>query len=57
MAKKPEPPKAIRWNVNEIVSKAGWRGEFEARDEATVIEKAAAAYHIRPAHRPMAMRR
>jgi hypothetical protein len=34
MAKKPEPPKPIIWNVYKIASKAVWLGEVEAPDEA-----------------------
>jgi hypothetical protein len=33
-AKKPEPPKPIRWNVYKIASKAVWLGAIEAPDEA-----------------------
>ena len=36
MAKEPEPPKPISWNVYKIASKAVWLGEVEAPDEAAV---------------------
>jgi hypothetical protein len=56
MAKEPEPPKPISWNVYKIASKAVWLGEVEAPDEATAIEKAAAEFKV-PASRLMAVRR
>jgi hypothetical protein len=34
MAKKPEPPKPIIWNVYKIASKGLWLGTVEAPDEA-----------------------
>jgi hypothetical protein len=34
MARKPEPPKPIRWNVYKIPAKAIWLGNVEAPDEA-----------------------
>jgi hypothetical protein len=55
MAKKPEPPKPIRWNVYKFASKAVWLGEVEAPDEAAAMEKATAEYKI-PANRLMALR-
>jgi hypothetical protein len=39
MAKKPELPKPISWNVYKIASKAVWLGEVEAPDEAAAMEK------------------
>jgi hypothetical protein len=42
MAKKPEPPKLLRWNLYKIASKAVWLGEIEAPDEQAAMEKAAA---------------
>jgi hypothetical protein len=48
MAKKPEPPKPISWNVYKIASKAVWQGDVEAPDEATAMEKAAAEFKCRP---------
>jgi hypothetical protein len=52
----PEPPKPITWNVYKIASKAVWLGEVEAPDEATAMEKGAAAGKL-PATRLMALRR
>jgi hypothetical protein len=56
MAKKPEPPKLIRWNVYKIASKAVWLGEVEAPDEAAAMQRAAAEFKV-PANRLMAIRR
>jgi hypothetical protein len=56
MAKKPEPPKPIIWNVYKIASKAVWLGAVEAPDEATAMEKAATEFKV-PANRLMAIRR
>ena len=56
MAKKPEPPKPISWNVCRIASKAVWLGEVEAPDEVAAMEKAAAEFKV-PAKRLMALRR
>jgi hypothetical protein len=56
MAKKPEPPKPIIWNVYKIASKAVWLGAVEASDEATAMDKAAAEFKV-PANRLMAIRR
>jgi hypothetical protein len=41
MAKKPEPPKPISWNVYKIAKKAVWRGTVEAPDKSAAVEKAA----------------
>jgi hypothetical protein len=46
MAKKPEPPKPISWNVDKLASKAVWLGEVEAPDEATAMERAAADFKV-----------
>ena len=43
MVKKPEPTKPISWNVYRIASNAVWLDEVQAPDEATAMEKAAAA--------------
>jgi hypothetical protein len=56
MAKKPEPPKPLSWNVYKIASKAVWLGEVEAADEQAAVEKAAAEFKV-PAKRLMAIRR
>jgi hypothetical protein len=56
MAKKPEPPKPISWNVHKIASKAVWLGEVEAPDEATAIERGAMEFKV-PATRLTAIRR
>jgi hypothetical protein len=56
MAKKPEPPKPISWNVYKIASKAVGLGEVEAPDEATAMEKATAEFRV-SANRLMAIRR
>jgi hypothetical protein len=56
MAKKPELPKPISWNVYKIASKAVWLGEVEAPGEAAAIEKAAAEFKV-PATKLMAIRR
>jgi hypothetical protein len=56
MAKKPEPPKPIRWNVYKIASKAVWLVEVEALDETAAMEKAAAEFKV-PATKLMAIRR
>jgi hypothetical protein len=55
MAKKPEPPRPIRWGVCKIASKAVWLGNVEAPDEAAAIEKGAAEFKV-PANRLMAVR-
>jgi hypothetical protein len=47
MAKKPEPPKPIRWSLYKIASKAVWLGE---------VDKAAAEFTV-PVNRLMALRR
>jgi hypothetical protein len=56
VAKKPEPPKPIVWNVYKIASKAVWLGTVEALDEASAIEKGAAEFKV-GANRLMAVRR
>jgi hypothetical protein len=50
MAKKPEPPKPIRWGIYKVGSKAVWRGNIEAPDETAAIEKGAAEFKV-PANR------
>jgi hypothetical protein len=56
LAKKPEPPKPIIWNVYKIASKAVWLGAVEATDETAAMEKAAAEFKV-PANRLLAIRR
>jgi hypothetical protein len=56
MAKKPEPPKPTTWTIYKIAAKAVRLGTVEAADEATAIEKGAAAFKV-PANRLMAVRR
>jgi hypothetical protein len=56
MAKKPEPPAPIIWNVYKIASKGVWLGVIEAPDEAAAMERAAAEFKV-PANRLMAIRR
>jgi hypothetical protein len=41
MARKPEPPQPIRWDVFKIAKKAVWLGTVEAPDKSAAIEKAA----------------
>jgi hypothetical protein len=56
VAKKPEPPKSATWTIYKIAAKAVRLGTVEAPDEATAIEKGAAAFKV-PANRLMAVRR
>jgi hypothetical protein len=56
MAKKPEPPKPIRWGSYKLAAKAVWLGNVEAPHEAAAIEKGAAEFKV-PAKRLMAIRR
>jgi hypothetical protein len=56
MAKKPDPPKPIRWTIYKIAAKAVSLGTVEAPDEAAAIEKGAAEFKV-PANRLMAIRR
>jgi hypothetical protein len=56
MAKKPEPPKPIRWAIYKLAAKAVWLGEVEAPDETAAIEEGAAEFKV-PANRLMAIRR
>jgi hypothetical protein len=56
MARKPEPPKLIGWNVYKVGSKAVLLGEVEAPDEAAAIEKAAVGFNA-SATKLMAIRR
>jgi hypothetical protein len=56
LAKKPEPPKPVRWGVYKIASKAVWLGAVEASDVANAIEKAAVEFKV-PATKLMALRR
>jgi hypothetical protein len=56
MAKKPEPPKPITWNIYKIAGKAVWLGEVEAPDDASAMEKAATEIKV-AANRLMAIRR
>jgi hypothetical protein len=41
MAKKPDPPKPIVWNVYKIAKKGVWLGTVEAPDKQAAVEKAA----------------
>jgi hypothetical protein len=41
MAKKPEAPKPIIWNVYKIAKEAVWLGTVEASDKQAAVEKAA----------------
>jgi hypothetical protein len=56
LAKKPQRPKPIVWNVYKIASKAVWLGEIEAPDDTTAMEKVGAEFKV-PANRLMAIRR
>jgi hypothetical protein len=56
MAKKPEPPNPTTWTIYKIAAKAVRLGTVDAPDEATAIEKGAAAFKV-PANRLMAVRR
>jgi membrane-bound lytic murein transglycosylase B len=56
MAKKPEPPTPTTWTIYKIAAKAVRLGTVEAADEATAIDKAAAAFKV-PANKLMAIRR
>ena len=44
MAKKPEPPKPVRWGIYKLAAKQTWVGEVEASDEAEAIEKTATEF-------------
>jgi hypothetical protein len=46
MAKKPESPKPIIWNIFKIAAKAIFLGVIEAPDEATAIERGAAEFEV-----------
>jgi hypothetical protein len=46
MAKKPEPPKPIIWNVYKVASKAVRLGVVERRTRPPAIEKAAAEFKV-----------
>jgi hypothetical protein len=41
MAKKPELPQPVRWDIYRAASKARWIGTVEAADSDTAIEAAA----------------
>jgi hypothetical protein len=56
MAKQPDPPKPTTWTIYKIAAKAVRLGTVEATDEATTIDKGAAAFKV-PANRLMAIRR
>ena len=43
-AKKPEPPKPVRWVIYKLAAKQTWIGEVEAATEAEAIEKTAAEF-------------
>src|SRR5262245_29660214 len=46
MAKQPEPPAPIRWQIFKIASKSVWLGSGEAPDEAAAIVKAAEEFKV-----------
>ncbi len=46
MAKEPEPPKPISWNVYKISKKGVWLGTVEAPDKQSAITKAAAEFKV-----------
>ena len=46
MAKKPEPPAPIRWEIFKIASKSVWLGSVEAADEVAAIVKAAEEFKV-----------
>jgi hypothetical protein len=50
MAKRPEPPKPMIWNIFKIAAKVVCLGVIEAPDEAPAIEKGAAEFKV-PANR------
>jgi hypothetical protein len=56
MAKKPEPPQAVRWSIYKIAAKQTWVGEVEAVDESEAIQKAAVELKL-PATKLHAVRR
>jgi hypothetical protein len=56
MARKPEPPKPITWNIYKIAGKAVWLSEVEAPDEASAMEKTATEIKV-AANGPMSIRR
>jgi hypothetical protein len=55
MAKEPEPPRPIRWNIYKIASRAIWVGEVEAPDETAAMGKAAVEFRA-PAKKLIATR-
>jgi hypothetical protein len=56
MARKPEPPKPIRWSIYKIAAKGIRLGTVKASDAATAIDKPAAELKV-PANRLLAIRR
>lgn len=46
MAKKPELPQLIRWDIFKAAAKLTPLGTVEAADEAQAIQKAAAQYNV-----------
>jgi hypothetical protein len=46
MARKPEPPPLLSWDIYRAASKAKWIGSVEAPDADAAIEKAAAEFKI-----------
>jgi hypothetical protein len=46
MAKKPEPPKPVTWDVYRAAAKLRPLGTVEAADENEAIEKAAAQFKV-----------
>ena len=46
MAKKPEAPKPIIWNVYKIAKKAVWLGTVEAPDKQAAVERAAQQFKV-----------
>jgi hypothetical protein len=56
LAKKPEPPKPIIWNIYKIAAKAVRLGAVEAIDEGHCDREGRGAFKV-PANRLMAVRR
>jgi hypothetical protein len=56
MAKKPEPPKPLTWDIFKAAAKLRPLGTVEAVDEAAAIKKAAEQFMV-PVTKLMATRR
>jgi hypothetical protein len=56
MAKNPEPPRLIRWDIFKAADKLRPLGTVEAVDEAAAVEKAAMEYKV-PVSKLIAVRR